>query len=90
MGAGFWHTGMSCLLSRYHFSALDLAESSGASQQSGLGHVLPVIQGDFLKLMSVICQSFCSMECPGFLEYKVYSRNVYDALQLGQPAAARG
>lgn len=41
-------------LSQYHFSALVLAESSGVSQQTGLGHALPVIQGEFLKLMSVI------------------------------------
>lgn len=53
VGTGLWHTGMSCPLSQYHFSALALAESSGTSQQSGLGHVLPVIQGDFLKLMSL-------------------------------------
>lgn len=51
------HKHIMSLSSQYHFSALDLAESSGASQQSGLGCVLPVIEGDFLKLMSVIYSS---------------------------------
>lgn len=62
VGAGLWQTGTSCLFSQYHFSALVLAESSGASQQTGLGHALPVIQGEFLKLMSVIYSPlYCSV-----------------------------
>lgn len=70
MGAGSWHTGTSCLSSQYHFSALDLAESSGASQQSGLGRVLPVIQGDFLKLMSVIYSSSVLLNAWDFWDIK--------------------
>lgn len=87
VGAGLWRRGMSC---QYHFSALDLADSSGASQQSGLGHVLPVIQGNFLKPVSVRYQSLCGVECLGFLRYRVYSRKVYAAFPLGQPTAIRG
>lgn len=87
VGAGLWRRGMSC---QYHFSSLDLADSSGASQQSGLGHVLPVIQGDFLKPVSVRYQSLCGVECLGFLRYQVYSRKVYAAFPLGQPTAIRG
>lgn len=80
VGAGLWHTGTSWLLSQYHFSALDLAESSGASQQSRLGPCTSCHSRGFLKTSVCDLQSLCTVECLG---YKVYSRTVLWCFTVG-------